>query len=242
MALPDVDICKRIDIDVLLLSGLKVTLPGGAEIQAMMKGFPDPQELVGELLGQANAALAPLVPIFNIIDAARAIFECIKAIPGVLGPPPDPSKLSDCISNLSKAIDKLLSLIPQVSVGRFIKDLLAVLIVFLIELRAQISAIISVNVRITASRARATLLGATVLEDNLDCAQANVDLQFTALQNSAQPLNRLLGLMNLFLQLIGQEPIGEISFGTDPNAALAPLDLTIEALTFIHEAIPIVTV
>jgi len=60
-------------------------------------------------------ALTPLVPIFNIIDTVVAIFNCVKAIPDMIGPPPDPTVLAACLPDLAEKVNKLLALIPQLS-------------------------------------------------------------------------------------------------------------------------------
>lgn len=239
MALPEIDFCTQLEIDIDLLANLKITLPGGAELSAMLKGFPDPQKLTAELMAQVNSALTPLVPIFNIIDIALAVFECIKAIPDSLGPPPDPTKLGQCISKLTKVIDIILGLIPQVSVGIFVKDIISVILVFLLGLRAELLAIIKAQVKIDLSAAKATALGLVELQVAVDCAQVNLDLQMSVAENSAKPLSRLIGLLNIFLGLIGQDPIGPVTIGADASAALAPLDVTIELLTTIRDSLPV---
>src|SRR5512147_2090186 len=93
---------------------LCVTFPGGAEmcVQLPSMSIPDPSELSKQLMAQANAALAPLVPVFNIIDVVIALFNRVKAIPDALGPPPDPSNLAGCMPELAKKASKLLRLIP----------------------------------------------------------------------------------------------------------------------------------
>jgi len=97
----------------------EITFPGGATLSQVLAAgseIPDPIDSVTNLLAQANAGLAPRVPVFNIIDAVIAVFNCIKAIPDSLGPPPDPTKLAECIPDLAEKVDALLKLIPQLSV------------------------------------------------------------------------------------------------------------------------------
>lgn len=49
-------------------------------------------------------ALAPLKPVFDIIDTVVAVFACLKAIPDAFGPPPDPSKLVQALEDLAKKV------------------------------------------------------------------------------------------------------------------------------------------
>ncbi|RME65180.1 MAG: hypothetical protein D6790_02230, partial [Caldilineae bacterium] len=78
MALP---ICLEIPE---LPDPFSITLPGGVTMESI------------NLMEQIQPALTPLVPLFNIIDTVVAVFNCIKAIPDTLGPPPDPTVLAAC--------------------------------------------------------------------------------------------------------------------------------------------------
>ena len=55
----------------------------------------------------------------------------------------------------------------------------------------------------------------------------------------AQPVNRLIGVINLFMGLAGLEPLPDLAnLGTDAQAALDPIDLVIEQLKTARSAIP----
>jgi hypothetical protein len=50
------------------------------------------------------------------------------------------------------------------------------------------------------------------------------------------PLNRLLALVNLFLRLIGKPVIPDLgSYGSDPSAALEPLDAAVRRLQHLRQ-------
>lgn len=237
MPLPDLStVC--IDLKVTPHE-LCVTFPGGAEVCVQIPGVPDPTEVSKQLLAQANAALAPLVPVFNIIDAIIALFNCVKAIPDALGPPPDPSKLADCIPDLAKKIDQLLKLIPQLSIPLLIAGLIDVLLFYLEGLRGQLQAIIAAQLRIAAAATRAAELGNVQLRTVVDCAEASMDAYLQNLNEGMKPLNRLVALLNLFLQLAGLPPIPDLkNLGDDAEAALAPLDAAIESLKTVRAGLP----
>jgi phage baseplate assembly protein W len=150
---------------------LCITFPGGAEMCVQIPGVPDPTDVSKQLLAQANAALAPLVPIFNIVDAIIALFNCVKAIPDSLGPPPDPTKLAECIPDLAKKIDQLLKLIPQLSIPVLIAGLIDVLLFYLQGFRGQLEAIIAHQARLLAAATRAAELGNVQLRTVVDCAE-----------------------------------------------------------------------
>ena len=220
---------------------LCVTFPGGAEMCVQIPDIvPDPTEMSKQLLAQANAALAPLVPIFNIIDVVMALFNCVKAIPDSLGPPPDPSKLAECLPDLAKKASKLLKLIPQLSLPLLLVGLIDVLLFYLEGLRGQLKAVIAAQVRIAAAATRAAELGNVQLRTIVDCATANLDAHLQNLNESMAPLNRLVGVINLFMELLGLPKVPDISsLCDDAEAALVPLDAAIDGLKAARAAIPV---
>jgi len=237
MPLPDL---STVCIDLKVTSQeLCITFPGGAEMCVQIPGVPDPTDVSKQLLAQANAALTPLVPVFNIIDAILALFKCVKAIPDSLGPPPDPTKLAECIPDLAEKIDKLLKLIPQLSIPVLIAGLIDVILFYLEGLRGQLKAIIAAQARIAAAATRAAELGNVQLRTVVDCAEASMDAYLQNLNEGMKPLNRLVGLLNLFLQLAGLPPIPDLTnLGDDAEAALAPLDAVIDSLKTIRMGLP----
>jgi hypothetical protein len=237
MPLPDL---SEVCIDLKVTSQeLCITFPGGAEMCVQIPGVPDPTDVSKQLLAQANAALTPLVPVFNIIDAILALFKCVKAIPDSLGPPPDPTKLAECIPDLAEKIDKLLKLIPQLSIPVLIAGLIDVILFYLEGLRGQLQAIIAAQVRIAAAATRAAELGNVQLRTVVDCATASMDAYLQNLNEGMKPLNRLVGLLNLFLQLVGLPPIPDFkNLGNDAQAALAPLDAVIDSLKTVRAGLP----
>ena len=237
MPLPDL---SEVCIDLKVTSQeLCVTFPGGSEMCVQIPGVPDPTDVSKQLLAQANAALTPLVPVFNIIDAILALFKCVKAIPDSLGPPPDPSKLAGCIPDLAAKANKLLKLIPQLSIPLMIVGLIDVLITFLEGIRGQLKAIIDAQVRIAQAAARAAELGNAKLALVVDCANANIEAQMKSIGEGAAPVNRFIGVINLFMSLAGLEPLPNLAnLGTDAQAALEPIDLIIDQLKTARSAIP----
>ena len=240
MPLPDLSVaCIEIKVGK---QDLCVTFPGGAEmcVQLPSVSVPDPSELSKQLMAQANAALAPLMPVFNIIDTVIALFNCVKAIPDALGPPPDPSKLAKCLPDVSKKVSKLLKLIPQLSVPLMIVGLIDVLLTFLEGIRGQLKAVIAAQVRIAAAATRAAELGNVQLTTIVDCANANIEAQMKNLGESAAPVNRLIGVINLFVELAGLPKLPDLSdLGDDAQAALGSLDPLVDQLKAARSAIPV---
>lgn len=238
LPLPSLD-----DFCITLSTGpgeLCVQFPGGARLCAQF-GYEtgDIAEVVKSMLAQINTALTPLTPLFNILDAIVAIKNCITAIPDAFGPPPDPSGIINCIPGLLKAIDKLLQLLPQLSIPPMIKGIIGVIIAGLQGLRHKLAAMIRQVARILEAATRAAELGNIQLQLVVDCANANNEAQLINLNNGMMPLNRLIGVINLFLHLAGLPCIPTLA-GIEAigEEALAPLDAAIALLQALQAAIP----
>ena len=218
-----------------------IRFPGGGQICASMNAteLGDPGEIAKSLLAAANTALMPLQPFFNLLDVIKAIFDCIQAIPDAFGPPPDPSGIIKCVPGLAKAVEKLLKLIPPIPIFELAKDILNVIIVALQGIRAKLAAMIKHVARILAAGIAAAELGNLQLQLVVDCAQGNLDAQMENMNASLMPLNRLIGLLNAFLQLAGLDCIPALgNFGVLSDALLAPLDAVISLLQQLLALIP----
>jgi hypothetical protein len=240
MPLPDLStVCIAIPVAP---QDLRVTFPGGAEVAVQLPtvGVPDPMELSKQLMAQASAAMAPLIPVFNVIDVVLALFNTVKAIPDSLGPPPDPTALAETIPDLTEKANKLLGVIPQLSVPLMIVGLVDVVLAFLAGLRGQLAAIVAAQARIAQAGARAAELGNPHLQTVVDRATANLQAQVQNLAAGAAPVNPLIGVINLFMELIGLEGLPDLTdLGDDAGAALAPLDALVDQLTAARAAIPV---
>lgn len=242
MALPDVDLCRNlsIDIDIDLLASLGITLPGGADLSVNIEvgTIPDLSIVVSDLIARINAALTPMVPIFRLIEICIQLFECLKSVVDALLPP-DPSLPLRCLAQLAAKIDIILQLIPPLQVPIFVKAVLTLVIKLLVELYAQIENILTLQVDIDLGKAKAIELDAQLMMENLSCAQGNLDLQFEALSKSMIPLASFIGLLNVFMEMGGLEPIPTAgTLGTDPSAALEPLADIIKALEDVVDSLP----
>ena len=141
---------------------LAITLPGGVTIQQI------------NLMEAIQPALTPLMPIFDIIDTVVAVFNCVKAIPDSLGPPPDPTALAACIPELAEKVAKLLRLLPQLSLPYTIIGIIDLVIDTLRQARSQLVHLQQQMQQILGAIDRATELEDAGLMAITSCAQANV--------------------------------------------------------------------
>lgn len=219
---------------------LCVEFPGGFNLCAQT-GYDlgDPGEVVKGMLAQINTALVPLGPFFNILDVVKAVFACIQAIPDSLGPPPDPTAIIKCIPKLGEAVDKLLKLIPPFPIFVMVKGILNVIITGLMGLKVKLRALIAQVARILRAATAAAATGNVQLQVIVDCANDNMDAQLVNMNSAFAPLNRLIGIVNILLQLAGQDCIPVIGgIGEVSEAVLAPIDAIIELLQNIMAVIP----
>lgn len=232
------DICVELTVTPQSLS---LTFPGGAEMNVQLPdvGIPDPMQISKQLMAQANAALAPLVPVFNVIDTVLALFKTVKAIPDAITSL-NPGKITDALPDLVKKASKLLKLVPQLSVPLMILGLIDVLLTFLDGLSGQLRAIVDQQVRIQAAATRAAELGNVQLQGVVDCANKHVQVQMQNLAESTAPVNRLIALINVFMELVGLPRLPDLSdLGPDAQAALQPLEDMVKVLKDVRKTIPV---
>ncbi len=222
---------------------LCITFPGGAEVCVIYPDFkiPDPSELINQLFAMLNAALAPLAPIFTILEVLIAIIDCIKAIQKCLAHfPPRPDALAKCFPRLAKALRKLLRLIPFLSIPVLIGGILDAIIIFLTGLRNQLLAMIRKTLRLIAAQLKAHRLPSVALQTVLDCASGDVDAAMENMSANAKPLGRMIELVNGFMELAGLDPIipDPSTLPSNAGAAIAPIDISIKALKIVRLGFP----
>jgi hypothetical protein len=239
MAIPE---CKPIP---RLPAPRQIVFPGGAALSQVLAAgseIPSGLDAATNLLAQASPAMAPLMPIFNIIDAVLALVECVQAVPDALGPPPDPAKMIEALSGLAEKLPKLLDLLPQVATPRMVIGMLDTLIDFLEGLRDQIEAILLQAERTRAARAKAEDLGDENLLHIAGCAEAQGQAQFQAMADALAPMNTLGSGLSLFLGLLGLPEVpaldGLINI-ENPEAGFVRIDDLVNLLRSIRDAVPL---
>lgn len=201
---------------------------------------PTPDKFIRQLFAQMNAALAPLTPIFNIIDAVVAVFDCIKAVTTL-----NPQKIINCIPNLASKVAKLLSLLPQLSIPALVAGLIEVLVLYLRGVRNQLLRVNELLVRLLDAETASRRPGNLALARVLPCAVEDLDKLVLWMNESSKPINRLIGVINLFLEIIGLKRFKIPCLGTflAELGALSDtvklVDLLIQLLEIIRLAIPI---
>ena len=206
-----------------------ITLPGGVTIQQF------------NLMGAIQPALTPLMPVFDIIDTVVAVFNCIKAVPAMIGPPPDPSALAAAIPELAEKVTKLLRLLPQLSLPYTIVGILDLVIDTLRQTRGQLMHLQQQMKQILGATDRATEMGDAGLMAITSCAQANVAQEAANVGKSLASIGKLIGLLNIFMGMIGGPTVPDLSnlAGQPLDEAIPPLDSVIDSLVAVRSAVPV---
>ena len=206
-----------------------ITLPGGVSMESI------------NLIEQIQPALTPLMPLFDIIDTVVAVFNCIKAIPDTLGPPPDPTVLAACIPELAEKVAKLLKLIPQLSLPYTIIGIIDLIIDTLRQARSLLLHLQAQMQQILGAIDRATDLEDAGLMAITSCAQANVAQEAANVGKSLAALGKLIGLLNIFLELVGAPTVPDLSdlAGSPLDEVVPPLDAIVDQLTQVRDMVPV---
>lgn len=197
-------------------------------------------ELARQMFGQINAALAPILPLLDIVDAITSVGECVKALPKVITEL-NVVPLLECAPLMVQALAKVANLIPPLSLPTTIRNVLEVMIVAAEGLKQDMEGAKLQLDRILEAGTASQLPGNSPLIPIIACAQSFFTAVMEHVANTATPLNRLVGLLNLLLSLI---PPGSIQIpcigGLDgaPQPVIDLLEKFIQVLKLIKSLIP----
>ena len=196
-----------------------LSLPGGISLEHI------------NLQDVVQPALTPLMPVFNILDTVLSLFNFAKAIPDAMVPP-DPTKLTEALRDVAAKADKLLSLVPQLSVPIMVVDLIDLVLDtlggardLLIHLQSRVELLARVEERAQELNDDGLFLVA-------DCARQNISQETANLGTALGAMGTLIGLINVFLGMIGIEGIPDLSGISDKplGDVIEPLDELVKTL------------
>ena len=184
---------------------LSVTLPGGLVVGGVTDRIgADALSQARALIAAANAALAPLGPVFAIIDAILAIKHFADAVPGVVLSPAD---VVDALVDVARKASRLLSLVPQLSVPLMLLGIVDVVIAVLEALAAELLNIAAQEARIESSRALAATFPVAAAVEALvavaDAASDQVDVQRADVASALAHIEPMVEIINTFSGIVG---------------------------------------
>lgn len=206
-----------------------LSLPGGVELRDL-----DPSRVV-------QPALTPLAPLFNVLEAVLAIFDCVQAVPESFGPPPDPSALISAIADAVRKISRLVGLVPQLSLPRTILGLIDILLGLLEDAVGALRQLVDRLAIIARAEERARELGDEDLSAILGVARANVAIEAAQIASRLGAAGGIFGLLGVFMQLIGGPEIPNLDRPPldDLEEFVSTLESLVQALRTARRAIPL---
>lgn len=222
---------------------LCLSFPGGAELCANIPSVlpTTDMEQVLDLLAQLNTAMSPLQPVFNVLEAVLEIGNIFKAVLQLLPVPipvPNPHDnpgeyLLGAFPGLAEKIEALAKLAPPLSMPVLLIDAIDALIRYLNATKNQLVKMAQYKQRILDASTRAAATGIDV-QFAIDCANENLDATIVFLGEQAEPINRLIGILNGFLKGLGLPCIPSLSAPSLDGTFLDLLDALIAFLEYLR--------
>ena len=209
-----------------------ICFPGGFCLSYVWDGIakiPTAADMSTDFFSQIGPAMAPMKPFFDMLDTVLQIFKCVSAIPKSIMTL-NPGELLDCFPALAKLIDQLLKLIPQLSIPKMIKAILHNLAKLLRSIASELTYIQFQLQRIADGIDRAAQLNDVKMNGFLVCAQKDLDDSVLSTAEALKGIGRIILLVNIFIGLIGAEPIPCFGSLISDNVADG-FDVVIDLLT-----------
>lgn len=213
-----------------------VRFPGGVVIEAMPSLGDGEFERGIALFRAMTPALAGLAPFFTVLQAVLAIVDFCKALATL-----NPVDIANALAAFTQAVNKLLAIVPAVSIPLLIKDLLTCMISFLAGVLEKLVALQAQIARIAEARAVGIELNLPEIEVLMQCADDNVELYLEHLSASMGVFGSLWGVIQLFADLAGIGAlVPDIVFDTtgDLDEVIESLQALVLKLQEILEALP----
>ena len=177
--------------------------------------------------------LTSLNPLFDIAETVLTLAQIVKHLALF-----EVEEAISKIAGLAEKIESLAKLAPPLSMPVLIIDVIDAIIRYLKATQAQIVRMQGYHERVKSSLEASAETGFD-MEDIINCAEASLEDTLAHLGTQADPINRLIGLLNGFLQLLELPCIPSISAPTLDDTFLDLMDTTIEYLEFLRGLIKI---
>lgn len=194
------DLCKS--VPQMPREQLCLTLPGGAEF------CPNPTvystgmlEYAQLALGHANSALAPLRPVFELIEAIQLIVKCLETIPDVIGPPPNPQPLIEVLGKLAQKMQLIVKLAPPFTIPII---LVQVLDMILVNMQGVVDELMAIARQLQSIEfAKNANVDVGEFRNILNCVSDATNAQMSNLQKMMASINPVIEMLNTFAQMAG---------------------------------------
>lgn len=221
----------------------RIRMPGGAVLVTVpAQAVPDPSSMARIALGQASAALAPVLGILRIVDALVAVKGLVEALPEAIASF-NPKKIADASAALVSKIDVVAQQIPQIAVPVLALDLLALLDLAAAGLLAELDGLVEAQARADAAAAAAAELvgeAAAALAEEAGCAAQLVQDQLAALEVGNAGLTGMVSVLNVLSGLVSIQALPDLgALGSDLDESRAQVQAFRSAIGTVRDAIPL---
>lgn len=213
-----------------------ITFPGGIVLQSPPIFRPHDRlvELEG-LFAALSPAMAGMGPVFTIIEVVGAIVDMVKAIATL-----NPVEIANAAVAFAQAVDKLLGIIPQVSLPLFIFGLLNLVVDLLATLIDFLQGIQQQQAQIDAMKEYAQEHGIERMYQDALCLEENIQVQLEYFNNGMGALAAFIVIIEALGSIAGLDiSIDADTGGGDTSDTLDRLASIVDTITLILEAIPI---
>jgi len=186
-----------------------ICFPGGfclSYVQKAIAEIPTSSDMILDFIGQLGPAMAPLAPFFNVLDTVLQIFKCLQAIPKCITEL-DPGELINCIPDLAEKIDKLMGLIPYLSIPKMVRAIIRTVAALLRGMAADLQHLERELKKMIDAIEDAADLNDVGLNGILVCSQNHLNDSLSAMAQALKAIGRIILLINIFIGLFGGEEI-----------------------------------
>lgn len=218
----------------------KICFPGGFCLDYVWDGInkiPNAADLYMDYFSQVGPAMAPLQPFFSLLETVLALFNCVKAIPDAITSL-NPTDLIKCIPELAEMIDKILKLIPQLSIPKMVIAIIKNVAALLRGIATDLAYLQAQAQRIADGIDRAADLNDYRLNGFLVCAQHTLDTQIGSTGQALAGLGGVILLVNIFMGLFGGPEIpcfGDLMSGNMSEGFDVVIDLLTDLATLLTD-------
>lgn len=224
--------------DIPKVEPFTVSLPFGGQLQSLVNiadGPPTDCALAHSLMLQLTPMLASMHCLFKVLQVVSSLKDFISSPLN----PQNAGKVIEAIDGMAGCLDIVLGPCPIV---KMVRDILQLILGYINCMIAAVESVLNFQLGIDLNAAQ----GNPVLLDAMLCAQSNAETSMASLTGAMQGIKPLIDLINMLLEIVGQEPIelpdlsattpspAELLAGADP---LEPVKKVRDALQIAYDAL-----
>lgn len=145
-----------------------------------------------------NVALAPLQPMFILMDVVSVVINIIKALATL-----DIKTIGEEIKKLPAAAAALAAILPILAIPLMLIGILDAIILFLSGFSSYLTKISTQLDAIAEAETYQDTLGASALIDAVICSKGQLDQFMEAASQGMTPINAMINAINVMLEVIG---------------------------------------